>query len=315
MQEPSSWQSPNEKLTMEPTTLLEGLQSFQSVIGGFSFPSAALPTTCILEQPSSADPLEDAINFTSIPTDFEVEKFALSRPSINDWLSSAQSELPSCFSDTPAFQMSELMKADLNHLYFDRVHLFAPILNSRRYFARAARPLSATPPFVGLQHAMWTLAAWLGSQFKEIQKSLYTHTRALLEEWELDIITESPSIELAQAWLFLAIYEIMQVNYDRGWLSAGRCFRLVQLMKLHEVDAPNGATESNFSYVEIEEQRRTFWIAYSLDRFINLINYMPLTLNEQVVSHRSMYNILVRSWLTRITDPDSLASSRSSFST
>lgn len=235
-----------------------------------------------------------------------------SKPTTSGSLSSAPSELPSRFGDAPAFQMSELMKADLNHLYFDRVYLFAPILSSRRYFARAARPNSTTAPFVALQHAMWTLAAWLGSQFKEIQKSLYTHTRALLQEWELDIITESPSIELAQAWIFLAIYEIMQVNYNRGWLSAGRCFRLVQLMKLHEVDVPNGVAESGLSYVEVEERRRTFWMAYSLDRFINLMNQMPLTLNEQVVSLHSVPRLGCSS-LTRITDPHPIASSRSSF--
>ncbi|KAK4464462.1 hypothetical protein QBC42DRAFT_295095 [Cladorrhinum samala] len=187
------------------------------------------------------------------------------------------------------FHMSDLMKADLNHLYFDRVHLFVPIFNRRRHFARAARPAEATAPFVCLQHAMWTLASGFASQFKDIQKGLYAHTRMLLEEWELSILPgnmESPPIELAQAWIFIAIYEIMQVHYERGWLSAGRCFRLMQLMKLHEIDAPDGAaaasSQLNLPPVEIEERRRTFWMAYTLDRFLNLVNYTPLTLNEQV---------------------------------
>jgi hypothetical protein len=54
-------------------------------------------------------------------------------------------------------------------------------------------------------------------------------------------------------------------------------------MKLHEIDVPNGIGESGISFGDIEERRRTFWMAYCLDRFINLINEMPLTLNEQVV--------------------------------
>lgn len=281
-------QASHEQSTMQPTALLEAMSTFQGlqpINCNYPFVPASASTADILEQPSTAHLLPDMLSFTSLPTSFDTGTFVPAEPRINGSLSSnTQPELPSRLGAGTAFEITELMKADLNHLYFDRVHLFAPILNSRRYFSRAARPMSATAPFVGLQHAMWTLAAWLGSQFREIQKGLYTHTRAMLEH--LDTITESPPIELAQAWIFLAIYEIMQVNYDRGWLSAGRCFRLVQLMKLYEVDVPNGVAESSLSYVEIEERRRTFWMAYLLDRFINLVNHTPLTLNEQVILTR-----------------------------
>lgn len=106
----------------------------------------------------------------------------------------------------------------------------------------------------------------------------------LSEEWENQDANSSTPIEFAQAWVLLSIYEIMQVTFERGWLSAGRCFRLVQCMKLHEVDMPSKDSDCKFSGVETEERRRTFWMAYSLDRFINLVNQMPLTLNEQVVN-------------------------------
>lgn len=227
-------------------------------------------------------------------------------------MSNGQFDLPTDLSVTSEFQLPELMKADLSHLYFDRVHPFAPILNKRRYFARAARPVSEQGAMTCLQHAMWTLAAWLGSQFKHIQKDLYIYTRGLLEKWELNMHPGNPPIELAQARLFLAIYEIMQVNYERGWLSAGRCFRLIQLMKLHEIDVPDGISESGISFGEIEERRRTFWMAYSLDRFINLINKMPLTLNEQVVriDKRSCFRHHLFVSADRTTDFHSLASTR-----
>ena len=96
-------------------------------------------------------------------------------------------------------------------------------------------------------------------------------------------------IEYVQAWILLLIYEFMRINHQRGWISAGRCFRLVQLMRLHEIDSPENvikrrsAAESE-DWVKTEVKRRTFWVAYSLDRFISIRHDWPLTLNEQDAS-------------------------------
>lgn len=138
---------------------------------------------------------------------------------------------------------------------------------------------------------MWTLAATTSSQFQHIQAPLYSQTRKLLEALEWDTVNDSTNVEQAQSWALLAIYEMTQINYQRGWLSAGRCFRLVQLNKLHLIDCPrNSTTSSGLTWTELEEQRRTFWIAYSLDRFISLTNQLPMMLNEQV-SSRSWFRL------------------------
>ncbi|EAU36719.1 predicted protein [Aspergillus terreus NIH2624] len=280
---PPSSQSSIEQPILQPTVSLDGisaLHGFAPVNSPFAF---ALPGT---DPSKTVDLFSHMECFPSMPTKLDPRAYVPQQLTPNSTMSNGQFDLPTDLSVTSEFQLPELMKADLSHLYFDRVHPFAPILNKRRYFARAARPVSEQGAMTCLQHAMWTLAAWLGSQFKHIQKDLYIYTRGLLEKWELNMHPGNPPIELAQARLFLAIYEIMQVNYERGWLSAGRCFRLIQLMKLHEIDVPDGISESGISFGEIEERRRTFWMAYSLDRFINLINKMPLTLNEQVIFTR-----------------------------
>ena len=81
---------------------------------------------------------------------------------------------------------------------------------------------------------MWTLAASLSTQFQHIRDSLYTDTKQMLEAMELnDNQIESLNIEQVQAWVLLTIYEFMRVSYRRGWMSAGRVFRLVQLMRLY----------------------------------------------------------------------------------
>jgi hypothetical protein len=141
-----------------------------------------------------------------------------------------------------------------------------------------------------LQYAMWTLAASLSPLLQYLRDSLYECTRTLLEALESkDNQTEFADIEHVQARVLLLIYDFMRFNHQRGWISAGRCFRLLQLMRLYELDSPENVAKRNNaiepeSWVRTEEKRRTFWMAYSLDRFISLRNDWPLTLSEQVVS-------------------------------
>ena len=136
---------------------------------------------------------------------------------------------------------------------------------------------------------MWTLAASLSAQFQHVRDSLYKDSKEMLEilDWK-DNEMDSVDIEQAQAWILLAIYEFMQTNYRRGWMSAGRAFRLVQLMRLYGIDVPNSPTmqrnaAAQSNWIEMEEKRRTFWMAYILDRFVSMRNEGPLTINEQVV--------------------------------
>ncbi|EPE28687.1 Zn2/Cys6 DNA-binding protein [Glarea lozoyensis ATCC 20868] len=181
--------------------------------------------------------------------------------------------------------LSSLMREDLDQLYFDRVHVFAPILQQRRYSAWT-RAKDKSRSHTCLQHAMWTLGASLSTQFQHLEKSLYSDTKKMLEELEnkcTDI--RSVEIEQVQAWILIAIYEFLRFNYCHGWMSAGRSFRLVQLMRLYKIDTPN-SIHSHGDWIKTEEMRRTFWMAYSLDRFASITNDWPLTLSEQAIMTR-----------------------------
>ncbi|KAK3399712.1 fungal-specific transcription factor domain-containing protein [Sordaria brevicollis] len=192
----------------------------------------------------------------------------------------------------------DLMRADLDQLYFDRVHPNVPIFNQSRYFALSQQtPLtpyhsnSAPNPRLCLQYAMWTLAMALSSQFESYRDALYTETKQMLESLDMcenHHSSECPvCVEEIQAWLLLAFYEFSRTNYKRGWVTAGRAFRLVQLARLHEIDSPERAMLlQGEDPVVVEERRRTFWVAYCLDRFISLKNQWPLTLMEEVICTR-----------------------------
>ena len=188
-----------------------------------------------------------------------------------------------------------------SQLYFDRIHGFVPILHQRRYYSWAHDAATTTEGRRSLQYAMWSLAASVSAQFQHISDSLYHHTRRMLHNVETEATdVEIVDIEQVQAYILVAIYEFMRTDYRRGWMSAGRAFRLIQLMRLHEIDVPS-RMPAPVEWIEVEERRRTFWMAYSLDRFISIQNGWPLTLSEQVVGFTLLWMlILTLTWIKQI---------------
>lgn len=127
------------------------------------------------------------------------------------------------------------------------------------------------------------------SQFENMREILYNETRQMLEEGDLGD-KNTVLIEHLQAWILITYYEFLRSSYQRAWFSAGRVFRLVQLLRLYELDSPTryfpvrSVRGGENDEIETEEKRRAFWVAYCLDRLISVQNGLPLTLNEEVVS-------------------------------
>jgi hypothetical protein len=153
--------------------------------------------------------------------------------------------------------------------------------------------------YTALQAAMWALAAAASAHLNHMRESLYLCARAKLEGLDRQIDCESSAfLQSAQGWLLLTHYEFRYMNYSRAWITAGRAFRIIQLMKLHEIDRfRTTALDLSFTELcsEVEEKRRTFWLAYCLDRFLNMSDHWPLTLHEEPV--RNIYSIHVRETL------------------
>ncbi|KAI6086316.1 fungal-specific transcription factor domain protein [Hypoxylon rubiginosum] len=184
--------------------------------------------------------------------------------------------------------ITDLVKADLTQLYFDRVHPVVPILNKPKTFKWMNDGKNMSEPRQCLQYAMWTSATAFSSQFIGIQEAIYAKTRFLLDQLDLNgndsLICH---IEHVQSWILITFYEFAKTNYRRGWLSAGRVFRLVQFLKLYDLDSPKPlGLDSEGDLISLEEKRRTFWVAYCLDRFMSVIEGAPMTLSEEVVYTR-----------------------------
>lgn len=85
----------------------------------------------------------------------------------------------------------------------------------------------------------------------------------------------------------MTIHEFTHRSHHEGWMTAGHCFRLVQLMRLHELDSPGQSPERRNSdgkeWIRREEKRRAFWMAYCVDVLASKRGQFPLTLHEHVV--------------------------------
>ncbi|KAJ5274241.1 hypothetical protein N7497_004837 [Penicillium chrysogenum] len=186
----------------------------------------------------------------------------------------------------PNNESSDMIEADLDQLYFDRVHPVAPMLHQGRYFSWSQR-FNKPPSYICLQFAMWALAAASSAHLQHMRESLYTRARSGIEALDRDIESSSAAcLQAAQTWLLLTHYEFRYMGYRRAWLTAGRAFRIIQLAKLHEIDRLNDVSMNMAhpeAWAEAEEKRRTYWLAYCLDRFLNISDEWPLSLHEEAL--------------------------------
>ncbi|KAL2833688.1 fungal-specific transcription factor domain-containing protein [Aspergillus cavernicola] len=177
---------------------------------------------------------------------------------------------------------------ELDQLYLDRVHQSIPILHQRRYLSWS-KSSTRTPSRRCLQHAMWTLASLLSTQFRDMIEPLYQETKRMLEHLTVEG-NEHIETELAQAWVLVVTFESMRTYHRRAWMSAGRAFRLVQAMHYHKIDNPvekrGVSSPQHGDFIEVEERRRVFWMAYFLDHIISMRDDWPITLNEHVICTR-----------------------------
>ncbi|KAJ4259585.1 hypothetical protein NW762_007515 [Fusarium torreyae] len=77
------------------------------------------------------------------------------------------------------------------------------------------------------------------------------------------------SLRLVQALVLLAVYESSHAIYPASYLTIGRAARLGMLMGWHDRDAQQ-LFKLGDSWSKREEQRRTWWTIFVLDRFINI---------------------------------------------
>ncbi|KAK0118715.1 hypothetical protein ONS95_007601 [Cadophora gregata] len=169
----------------------------------------------------------------------------------------------------------------LEHIYFEFVHPAVNIIHPERY-------VQCRPPTY-LQHAIYAVSAAITEDYAVHREGLYKSSRKLLQEAELqDKKLDSLSLAHAQSWILIAFYEILQGYFHRAWMSSSRAVRLVQMMKLHRIDAVLKTTDPSLvlldaakDLTEVEERRRIFWMTFLMDRYSCISMGWPTLIDER----------------------------------
>ncbi|KAG0160806.1 hypothetical protein PDIDSM_8336 [Penicillium digitatum] len=223
---------------------------------------------------------------TEIELDLTEDSIPLLTMTAPNVTSSPEALLASTTSGT----IPKLTQAELNQLYFDRVYPFIPILQQGYYFSWA-KQCSPSGSHLCLKYAVWTVAASLSPQFQHMRDGLYHDTRQMLETLESEEYHQEDAFytQQAQAWILVAVYEFMEKSFRRTWASTGRALRLVQLLKWNGIDSLEHLPDVSgtfYTVTETEEKRRTFWMAYCLDRLFCILSNSALTVDEHTITTR-----------------------------
>ncbi|KAK6356418.1 hypothetical protein TWF718_000778 [Orbilia javanica] len=179
---------------------------------------------------------------------------------------------------------------ELHEIYFTKVAPYGPIVHKGRYLASLNQAPQLRAP-ICLRYAIWTMAASVSDQYSNLQTVFYRRARKYIEETEMKGHGEHiVSVSYAQTWGILATYEYRLMYFPRAWMSAGRSVRLCQMLGLNRLDGVGLDVKQCIAppkdWTELEERRRTFWIAFCTDRYASIGTGWPMQMDEKdIMTH------------------------------
>lgn len=198
-------------------------------------------------------------------------------------------------------------------IYFSKIHLSMPIIHRPRFLAALNLAPHMRPP-ICLRYIMWTMAASVVDKYEALQEHFYQRARKYAQMDEMKGHGESTiTLGHCQSWILTCTYEFKQMYFPRAWLSAGRAVRLAQMMQLHRLDGVGldvkQCLPSPKDWTEREERRRTFWMAFCIDRYASIGTGWPMTIDERDVSrckttYRDPARLTLRQIMTNLPASD-----------
>lgn len=143
-------------------------------------------------------------------------------------------------------------------------------------------------PPVCLRYAIWTLACSVADKFADMRDLFYQRARKYVEaDYVKGFGEHLISVAHAQTHVLLAEYEFKMMYFPRAWMSTGAAVRLCQMMGLHRLDGAGLDVKQCIpaprDWTEREERRRTFWMAFTEDRYASIGTGWPMTIDEKDV--------------------------------
>ncbi|GFF25390.1 uncharacterized transcriptional regulatory protein C530.05 [Aspergillus udagawae] len=176
---------------------------------------------------------------------------------------------------------------ELNQIYFDKVHPSLPILHRPRHLAAMNLAYNIRPA-VCLQYMTWCHAAAVSEKYSNLHALFYRRARKYAELDEMKGFGESiVSLAHCQTWILISAYEFKMMYFPRAWLSSGKATRLALMMGLNRLDGLGAEVKQSMpparDWTEKEERRRTFWVAFCVDRYASAGTGWPVIIDEKDV--------------------------------
>ncbi|KAE9368880.1 hypothetical protein N431DRAFT_415637 [Stipitochalara longipes BDJ] len=169
---------------------------------------------------------------------------------------------------------------ELTQIYFAKVYPSAPIIHKYHF-------LSSQPP-ISLQYALWAHAATITPKYVSLHPHFHLRARKYAELDETSGRQRYINIRHAQAWILIGLYEFKNTMFPNAWMTTGRATRLTQMLGLHRLDGLGVEVKQTLpketDVGKMEERRRTFWMAFSMDRYAGVGTGWPLIIDERDIS-------------------------------
>ena len=92
-----------------------------------------------------------------------------------------------------------------------------------------------------------------------------------------DAETGLPTLESAQARLIQVLYLLQTSRMNQGWYVFGTTALITSALGLHRRSNRNGnaGTSAVQNYIAVQSQRRVFWVAYTIDKYLSVVFGRP----------------------------------------
>lgn len=145
-----------------------------------------------------------------------------------------------------------------------------------------------------LQYAIWAMAALGHEKYDQYQDVFYRRARQYADADEMKGHGEHfITLSHAQAWALIASFEAKNMLFTRAAMSSARCVRLVHMMGLDRLDGdPDDIPPTlgpALTWAEVEERRRVFWGAFTIDSHASISTGWPSLISSDDVSPQQIY--------------------------
>lgn len=174
--------------------------------------------------------------------------------------------------DDVALQLGDSQQVrDTTAQFIHLTRAWMPIVNRKRHLAAVLNPLAPSRRPTALLALCMKLCCWpVLDDEGEGKSSLYRLVKRFYSEVDS---TEGLSVQVLQAAVCIALFEIGNAIYPAAYLTVGACARYGIAMSLDKINKDRmGGDYHTASWIEFEETRRVWWAILILDRYRSFPN-------------------------------------------